>query len=1206
MTRLLNQFILIAFSAFVFHLNLNAQQGCPDVNAPADINLPCGTNCTNLTATYFETGGAATYSVAAIPYVPFSYTTGTPVIVTGDDIWSTAIDLPFTFCFFDQPYNKAVIGANGLITFDTTEANQTCNYGLSAANNTLPTANTYTNSIMGPYHDIDPSLGGDIRYLISGTAPCRTFVVSYNVVPMFDSNDPSSNCSSTNDATHQIVLYETTNVIEVYIKDKEACTDWNGGLAIMGIQNAAGNASYEVPGRNCTVWDAHNDAWRFTPTGASMVTVDWLQGGTVVGTGATYQACPAVSPTTYTARATYLPCAGGTPVVVTDDVVVSLAGTLNAAIDSSHNISCNGAGDGAVYAHVTGGTAPVNYGWTDGNTSLTRTNLLPGTYILTVSDASGCNRSDTVVITQPAPMTVNVADVTQTNCSGTGTGVLTAVVNGGFAPYGFVWNSIPVQNDSILDGVTAGTYSVSVTSNGGCTATDNGTLTINTGGNTVTVNPPVINNVSCNGGNDGVITASATGGSGVFNYAWSNGQNSATITTLDVGSYTVTIDDGAGCTATVTYQITEPTPVVINAPLVTNIGCGGNLTGSITANASGGIPNYSYNWTQQTNSQPYSGQTITGLSADDYVLTVSDGNNCTATATYTVTSVPALSFTQSSLNATCNGATDGSATITITTGTAPYSYDWNGTGASTNATFSAGAGVVNVTITDLNCVVTATFTISEPTAVVVNQVSLTDVSCFAGSDGTIVVAGAGGTPGALGDGYTYFWSNGQTTSAANTLPASWVTVTVTDGNNCTGTASFIIAEPSQLTGNAISTNASCFQTTDGTITSNPSGGTSPYAFLWTNAQTTQIASNLGAGIYSCTITDANGCTAVTVGLVSEPSEIFVSGNPTKVSCVGDADGTISPSASGGTTPYVFTALLNGTDYPETNGIISGLPTGNYVLQVTDANGCVNTTSVTVPNAEPDLFVTATDSTSCYGTGYYDGGAHVFGTAIQNGPYQFSIDGGNWQYSGDFYNLAAGSHSITAINFFGCENIIPIVVEEPLPVLVSTNPDSLVLALGEEEQVVATYQNASNVSYMWTPADGLSCVDCSNPVVSPFVRSDYVVTVSMMNGSSVCTGTATLHVDIEPRKPVYIPNTFTPNGDGNNDVFYIYGEDIKTVDLKIFNRWGELVYKTNNVFAGWDGTFKGQVQSPSVFTYTANVTFLNDKTFEQNGSLTLVR
>lgn len=1198
------KFLLALFFSALLGFTVSAQPGCPSVNAGSDITLPCGTTCTNLTATYFETGGAATYTVGAIPYTPFPYNAGTSVIVNQDDVWSTVIDLPFTFCFFDQPYTQAVIGANGLVSFDITEANQTCVYDMSGLG-TLPNNALYTNCIMGPYHDIDPSLGGTIKYQITGSAPCRTFVVSFNNIPMYDSNDPSSNCSSTTDATHQIVLYETTNVVEIYIKDKEACTDWIGGKSIEGIQNAAGTVGYAVPGRNNTVWDAHNDAYRFTPSGTSIVTINWFEGANQVGTGVTYQACPSQQ-TTYTAKATYTPCSGGTPVVVTDNVVVSLSGTLSAGIDSSKNVTCFGANNGAAYAHVNGGTAPINYGWADGSSQLTRTNLSPGTYVFTATDAANCIRADTVIITQPAQMTVNVPDVTQTNCSGSGSGVLAASVNGGFAPYSFAWNSVPVQTDSILDNVAAGTYSVTVTSSGGCTATDNATLTIQAGGNNVTINNPTITNVSCNGGNDGVITTSATGGSGIFTYSWSNTQSGGTINSLIAGAYTVSVNDGAGCTATATYNVTEPTPLVINAPNITNIGCGNNLSGSITANVSGATPAYTYVWSQQSNSQAFSGQTISGLVADTYNLTVTDSKGCSATDVYTVTQVPALTFTQSNTNVSCNGGNDGTATINITAGTAPYSYDWNGTGAQSNSTLSnASAGVVSVTFTDANCSITTTFTITEPSAILITEVSQTPVSCYGGSDGTETISVVGGTPGLTG--YNYLWSNTQTGTTASGLPAGSISVIVTDGNLCTATQSFTITEPTALTASTTAINSTCYQTPNGSVTVNAAGGTVPYSYLWSDAQFTATASNLLAGAYSCTVTDLNGCTVTSFGVVGEPADIILSTSSTAVKCIGDLNGTISASANGGTAPYTFSATLDGVNFSyDNNGLISGLGIGDYTVAATDAAGCTTSIIQNVPNATPDVFTSTTDSTSCYGANYNNGAAHILGLSFQNGPFQFAIDGGGYQYSGDFFNLSAGTHEINAINFNGCVTQVQVVVYEPLPIIVNVNPDSLVLPLGESAAVQVDYLNASGVTYNWTPIIGLSCSDCPNPVINSFLRQDYTVTVSSVNGSSICYGTATLHVDVEPHKPLFIPNSFTPNGDGNNDLFQIFGEDIKVVDLKIFNRWGELVYQSNNQFAGWDGTYKGQMQLPQVFTYTAVVTFLDDKKAEKNGTVTLVR
>ncbi len=1206
--------LLFAFFLSPLFLLTNAQSGCPSVNAGNDVALPCGTNCANLNATFFQSGNTTTYGVSSIPYTPFSYTSGTPILVNIDDIWGSVINLPFTFCFFGNAYNQVVVGANGLISFDTAEAGQYCVWDITASG-TLPTTNIYGNCIMGPYHDIDPSLGGTIKYQIIGTAPCRIFVISYYQVPMFNSDNILSTCSGM-DATHQIAIYETTNAIEIYIAHKDACPDqgglfglsgWNDGLAIEGIQNATQTVAYTVPGRNNTAWTANNDAWRFTPNGPSIVTVDWFQGATQIGTGTTVNVCPG-SNSTYTAQATYLPCAGGTPVIVTDNVNVTLAGALQAGIDSSHNVTCFSANNGVAYAHATTTNAGLTYGWAGGPNTLTYSGLAPGIYVFTASDASLCVRSDTVVIAQPTQLTANVPNASQTNCSGSGTGTLVEASSGGTYPYLYNWNSVPAQVDSVLDNVIAGTYTVTVTDTKGCTVTASGTLTISAGGNNVALGNPVITNISCFGGNDGSITASASGGSGVYTFNWNPIQTGSTISNLISGQYNVTVDDGAGCTASGSYNVTQPTQLVINSPNITNIGCGGIAAGSITANVSGGTPTYTYNWIQQSNSQAYSGQLINNLPVDNYNLTVTDFNNCTATANYSITAAIPLTFTQSQTDVSCFGGSDGTTTITVTTGTLPYNYDWNGAGSSSNSTLNGvGAGPVNVTITDANCSATATFNLAQPTQIVITKMGQTDVSCYGGSDGTITVSATGGS----GSGYIFTWNlnPSQTGTTATNLLAGPATVICTDANFCTASQTYTINEPSQLTTTLQATDASCYQAPNGSIVANPSGGTLPYSYLWSDPdnQTTKTANGLLAGTYTCVVTDGMGCSASANDVVNEPADMIINTSVTAVRCIGDKNGTISVSATGGTSPYNYSATLDGANFVfATNGVIIGLGIGTYTVIVSDNNGCTKTVLVTVPNATIDNFTTSTDSTSCYGSDYNDGAVHISATSIQNSPYQFSLDNSIPQFSGDFFNVSAGAHTITATNFNGCISTIPAVVLQPLPIIVDVVPDTVILPLGDVQQVQVTYLNASNVTYTWTPELGLSCTDCPNPLVSPFFRQDYVVTISMINGTSTCYGSATLHADVLDPLPVFVPNSFTPNGDGNNDVFQIYGQGIKTIDLKIFNRWGELVYQSNNQFEGWDGTYKGQLQLPQVFTYAVKIVFLDDKKTNKKGTVTLVR
>lgn len=295
----------------------NAQaSACPSVNAGPDQTI-CPGQCVNLTATVQGTLGTTTYAVQNIPYSPYSYAAGTQVLINIDDTWTSAINLPFCFQFFGNTYNQFVIGSNGLISFDLTYAGGFCQWSFTAAN-ALPSAGVPLNSVMCPYHDIDPSVTGantacDVRYAVYGTAPCREMVVSWYEIPMF--NSP---CHSML-ATQQLVLHETTNIIDMYIQNKPLCTSWNGGLAIEGIQNATGTVAYTVAGRNATQWTATNDGKRFMPTGPPNYTLTWFGPSGNLGSANPINVCPSTT-STYTAQVVNNTCAG--PITVTDQVIV--------------------------------------------------------------------------------------------------------------------------------------------------------------------------------------------------------------------------------------------------------------------------------------------------------------------------------------------------------------------------------------------------------------------------------------------------------------------------------------------------------------------------------------------------------------------------------------------------------------------------------------------------------------------------------------------------------------------------------------------------------------------------------------------------------------------------------------------------------------------------------------------------------------------
>ena len=218
--------ILFSISFLFLAFNSLAQfPGCPMVDAGPDETIDCSAPCVTLTATPFEAGATTSYSVGSIAYNPpvtFGQAGGTPVSVGTDDVWSGIINLPFDFCFYGQTYTSCVIGSNGAISFDLANANGYHPWSFTAP---CPSAALApAGNILGPYHDIDPSVGGSVQWYLLGTAPCRIFVVTFNSIPMFSCNNLSS--------SHMMVLYETTNAIDVYVDYRQTCASWNSGTAL--------------------------------------------------------------------------------------------------------------------------------------------------------------------------------------------------------------------------------------------------------------------------------------------------------------------------------------------------------------------------------------------------------------------------------------------------------------------------------------------------------------------------------------------------------------------------------------------------------------------------------------------------------------------------------------------------------------------------------------------------------------------------------------------------------------------------------------------------------------------------------------------------------------------------------------------------------------------------------------------------------------
>lgn len=504
----------ITATAFLFlTLSSAAQPGCPAVDAGNDTTISCGT-CTVLKAKTINSGSTSSYAVSSIPFnPPFQFNTGTQLFIGIDDIWSDVIPLPFTFCFFGNTYNQIVVGTNGLITFDVSAANTYCEWSYTAS---LPSPVLQTNTIFGAYHDIDPAVCGEIRYAVSGNAPCRTFVVSYNQVCHFSCNNLLT--------TQQIVFYETTNAVEVYIQSKPTCNNWNFGNAVIGIQNATGTVAYTPPGRNTGPWSTTNEAWRFTPNGPGNYSIVWTQNGNVISTADTALVCPDML-TTYDVEVTYQNC-DNTVVTLNDNVTIDVD-TIGAPPEILLNNPICVGGTVQLNSQMPGGahtwTGPANFQSTVYNPSINPADEShAGVYHVVVLDNQGCTHEGSIdVFINANP----VAAITYTgpDCAGDVIVIEDASTLEGGTIASWGWDisgpsgfnlAESSQNTGFQDALP-GNYTIGliVVSDSGCA--DTTTLDI-----TIHQNPVANFQTSAECFNKVIFMDSSYGGTGGYTYQW--------------------------------------------------------------------------------------------------------------------------------------------------------------------------------------------------------------------------------------------------------------------------------------------------------------------------------------------------------------------------------------------------------------------------------------------------------------------------------------------------------------------------------------------------------------------------------------------------------------------------------------------------------------------------------------------------------------
>lgn len=743
----------------------------------------------------------------------------------------------------------------------------------------------------------------------------------------------------------------------------------------------------------------------------------------------------------------YFASVAGNYTLIVQDNIAARCGALETTVNVSvanialqfekTDVSCFGGNDGAITLNISGGAGPYDIEWTPGNLAgSTIDNLSAGTYQVVVTDQNGCSSGGSVTINQPDGLTVSLSSPLNGSnnlaCFGNQNAVISSTVSGGTAPYSYLWDG--GQTSENLSGAGAGTYSLTVTDANGCAQSANITLT-QPEPISVIFTPSIYNgfNISCAGGDDGFVTASAQGGTPPYNYVWNDpgNQTGPNANGLTAGTYAVTVTDANNCTAIVDVTLTEPSALTLQILAAQNVLCHGEATGSATAQANGGSGGYVYSW----NTIPVqSAATANNLTAGTYTVTASDNNQCSVQTTVEIVQPEEpLSVSISKVNVSCFAGNSGSATAIVSGGTGNYSYSWNTVPAQTTETINnLTAGNYTLQVTDENnCLVQTTVNISQPAApLTINPVQVIDVACFGNSTGSATVSASGGTPG-----YNYQWNTNpvQTGPSAINLAAGNYTVTAIDANGCETSLEIEISQPENgLTVSAENiTDVACFGESSGAVTVQASGGTGTYSYQWnTNPPTSgNILSGVPAGNYTVTVSDQSSCTAQLSVSVNEPEAPLQASitNIQQVLCFGSATGSATVEVAGGTPGYTY---LWNDPLAQTTSTATNLPAGTYSVLVTDQNGCTGTVSaqITQPATPLGAQLLSQNNVLCFGAN--TGSATVVGTG-GSGAYSYLWSPGNATTS-SVSGLIAGQYTVQVLDNNGCSSPQQIIIDITQP------------------------------------------------------------------------------------------------------------------------------------------------------------------------------
>ena len=890
---------------------------------------------------------------------------------------------------------------------------------------------------------------------------------------------------------------------------------------------------------------------------------------------------------------------------------------MTSVISSAANVKCFGGADGTASITASGGTPVYNYDWLPaGGNGPVAAGLSAGTYTVTITDFYGCVNQNTVLITQPSQALSAASTGSSTSCFGGSNGTAGIHTTGGTPAYYYQWNPAVSANDT-ASGLAPGNYTITVTDNNSCQVN----LSVSISEPTAITGTLAFVNPSC-GLSNGSISSQLSGGALPYSYLWSwGGITNSGVNNLGPGTYNLQITDSVNCIFSLSANLINIPSPQINISSINNVSCFGGNNGSAIINITQGTAPYAINWT------PSGGNNLTPslLSVGTYKVNVTDAIGCQALDSIIITEPSPVEATISAINnVLCNGGNTGSISVSPSGGTGPlYTYSWIPTPSNSATASNLAVGTYTVNVMDQNnCLKAISSSITQPALLSSSISSITNPVCFDGTGSASLLVSGGIPP------YSFSWpapASGQTGSTASGLIAGTYIVTVSDTNGCISTDNVLITQPLQVITTIPATDTLCLGQS-GNISASATGGTGNYTYAW------QPSGAINSGILTITPTsnatytvvayDQMGCPGTPASLraiVYTLTGANVEAYATSPICPGQSS-AIYVETSGTTGPLTYQWNHNLGNGP---GIYLDAPAqpSTYIVTVHNVCGLSVSDSVNVLfNPQPTIELSSDPSALCALGGVQFKDSSITGNL--NDPINswfWNFGDGSSSIDENPYHIfgQAGTFLVTlTINTSGgCTSnnaTAPLTITAyPAPVaafsLNSTNIDL------PYDVLTCTNQSSGADTYNWEFGDGGNSIDFSpqHLYTSLGIFQVQLIAVSQYG----CSDTAV--IGVTTNADVIFPNVFTPNKGGSsggfydinsldNDIFFPYTSGVIEFKLDIFNRWGELIFESNDIKQGWDGYYRGQLCQLDVYIWKAYVKLNNGKIFNKKGDVTILR